>query len=86
MPLYDLSFIKEWCRPNVGGVVGLADLYVDKALGFSLGWAAWVSAYSGCSEFLCPKTLFSITGVSLFVRRSIPHVVDIANVRSQPLR
>jgi hypothetical protein len=28
--------------PNVGGVVGLADLYVDKALGFSLGWAAWV--------------------------------------------
>ncbi|KAH9948277.1 amino acid permease-domain-containing protein [Amylocystis lapponica] len=27
--------------PNVGGVVGLADLYVDKALGFSLGWAAW---------------------------------------------
>ena len=29
-------------RPNVGGVVGLADLYVDPALGFSLGWAAWV--------------------------------------------
>ena len=29
-------------RPNVGGVVGLADLYVDRALGFSLGWAAWV--------------------------------------------
>ncbi|KAI0687059.1 amino acid permease-domain-containing protein [Earliella scabrosa] len=27
--------------PNVGGVVGLADLYVDKALGFSMGWAAW---------------------------------------------
>ncbi|KAI0823275.1 amino acid permease-domain-containing protein [Trametes gibbosa] len=27
--------------PNVGGVVGLADLYVDPALGFSLGWAAW---------------------------------------------
>ncbi|GJE92577.1 amino acid permease-domain-containing protein [Phanerochaete sordida] len=27
--------------PNVGGVVGLADLYVDRALGFSLGWAAW---------------------------------------------
>ncbi|OBZ71741.1 Lysine-specific permease [Grifola frondosa] len=27
--------------PNVGGVVGLADLYVDEALGFSLGWAAW---------------------------------------------
>ncbi|KAL4247913.1 hypothetical protein ABKN59_006786 [Abortiporus biennis] len=27
--------------PNIGGVVGLADLYVDKALGFSLGWAAW---------------------------------------------
>ena len=32
-------------RPNVGGVVGLADLYVDPALGFSLGWAAWVSVY-----------------------------------------
>ncbi len=30
-------------RPNVGGGVGLADLYVDPALGFSLGWAAWVS-------------------------------------------
>ena len=29
-------------RPNVGGVIGLADLYVDEALGFSLGWAAWV--------------------------------------------
>lgn len=29
--------------PNVGGVIGLADLYVDPALGFSLGWAAWVS-------------------------------------------
>ncbi|KAI0369433.1 hypothetical protein BV20DRAFT_968017 [Pilatotrama ljubarskyi] len=27
--------------PNVGGIVGLADLYVDPALGFSLGWAAW---------------------------------------------
>ncbi|KAI0088659.1 amino acid permease-domain-containing protein [Irpex rosettiformis] len=27
--------------PNVGGVVGLADLFVDPALGFSLGWAAW---------------------------------------------
>jgi len=27
--------------PNVGGVVGLADLYVDPALGFSLGWAGW---------------------------------------------
>jgi len=27
--------------PNVGGVVGLADIYVDPALGFSLGWAAW---------------------------------------------
>ncbi|KZT12242.1 amino acid transporter [Laetiporus sulphureus 93-53] len=27
--------------PNVGGVVGLADLYVDPALGFSLGWASW---------------------------------------------
>ncbi|EIW52351.1 uncharacterized protein TRAVEDRAFT_53768 [Trametes versicolor FP-101664 SS1] len=27
--------------PNVGGVIGLADLYVDPALGFSLGWAAW---------------------------------------------
>ena len=24
-------------------MVGLAALYVDKALGFSLGWAAWVS-------------------------------------------
>ena len=32
--------------PNVGGVVGLADLYVDPALGFSLGWAAWVSIIS----------------------------------------
>ena len=32
--------------PNVGGVVGLADLYVDPALGFSLGWAAWVSVFS----------------------------------------
>ncbi|EKM49846.1 uncharacterized protein PHACADRAFT_106807 [Phanerochaete carnosa HHB-10118-sp] len=29
--------------PNVGGVVGLTDLHVDRALGFSLGWAAWVS-------------------------------------------
>lgn len=28
-------------RPNVGGVVGLADLYVDPALGFSMGWSAW---------------------------------------------
>ncbi|EED80561.1 predicted protein [Postia placenta Mad-698-R] len=27
--------------PNVGGVVGIADLYVDKALGFALGWASW---------------------------------------------
>ncbi|KAI0629930.1 amino acid permease-domain-containing protein [Trametes polyzona] len=27
--------------PNVGGIVGIADLYVDPALGFSLGWAAW---------------------------------------------
>ncbi|CAL1713792.1 unnamed protein product [Somion occarium] len=27
--------------PNVGGPVGLADLYVDPALGFSLGWASW---------------------------------------------
>ncbi|KAM5541193.1 hypothetical protein V8D89_005122 [Ganoderma adspersum] len=27
--------------PNVGGVVGLADLYVDPTLDFSLGWAAW---------------------------------------------
>ncbi|OCH92807.1 hypothetical protein OBBRIDRAFT_790817 [Obba rivulosa] len=27
--------------PNVGGVVGLAGLYVDEALGFSLGWSAW---------------------------------------------
>lgn len=33
----------RYYRPNVGGVVGLADLYVDPALGFSLGWAAWVS-------------------------------------------
>ena len=33
---------KGTSRPNVGGVVGLTDLYVDKALGFSLGWAAWV--------------------------------------------
>ncbi|KAI0088652.1 amino acid permease-domain-containing protein [Irpex rosettiformis] len=31
--------------PNVGGVVGLADLFVDPALGFSLGWAAW---YNWC--------------------------------------
>ena len=37
------------CRPNVGGVVGLADLYVDPALGFSLGWAAWVSSGVRCS-------------------------------------
>ena len=36
------------CRPNVGGVVGLADLYVDPALGFSLGWAAWVSSSYQC--------------------------------------
>ncbi|EED81941.1 predicted protein [Postia placenta Mad-698-R] len=36
--------------PNVGGVVGIADLYVDKALGFALGWASWsfmaASSYS----------------------------------------
>lgn len=39
----------EYCRPNVGGVVGLADLYVDPALGFSLGWAAWVStSFADC--------------------------------------
>ena len=31
----------SYFSPNVGGVVGLADLYVDKALGFSMGWAAW---------------------------------------------
>lgn len=29
--------------------MGLADLYVDRALGFSLGWAAWVR--------LCPLGL-----------------------------
>ena len=35
-------FIEEVAdRPNVGGVVGLADLYVDPAVGFSMGWAAW---------------------------------------------
>ena len=39
----NLSTYSLSLRPNVGGVVGLADLYVDKALGFSLGWAAWVS-------------------------------------------
>lgn len=33
-------------RPDVGGVVGFADLYVDQALGFSLGWASWVSLYT----------------------------------------
>ena len=39
----DHRLIRNAChRPNVGGVVGLADLYVDPALGFSLGWAAWV--------------------------------------------
>ncbi|KZP05943.1 hypothetical protein FIBSPDRAFT_1053819 [Athelia psychrophila] len=27
--------------PNVGGPVGLADLYVDRALGFAMGWNAW---------------------------------------------
>ncbi|KAJ3536378.1 hypothetical protein NM688_g6846 [Phlebia brevispora] len=27
--------------PNVGGIVGLADLYVDPALGFALGWTSW---------------------------------------------
>ncbi|KAF9477191.1 hypothetical protein BDN70DRAFT_896735 [Pholiota conissans] len=27
--------------PNVGGPVGLAGLYVDRALGFALGWNAW---------------------------------------------
>lgn len=42
------------CRPNVGGVVGLADLYVDPALGFSLGWAAWVSVPFYVA--LCPQT------------------------------
>uniref|UniRef100_A0A8H8CKQ2 Amino acid permease/ SLC12A domain-containing protein n=1 Tax=Psilocybe cubensis TaxID=181762 RepID=A0A8H8CKQ2_PSICU len=30
-------------RPNVGGPVGLAGLYVDPALGFALGWNAWYS-------------------------------------------
>ncbi len=41
--LYDIP------RPNVGGVVGLADLYVDPAFGFSLGWAAWVCSRAICS-------------------------------------
>ncbi|KAF7980742.1 hypothetical protein HWV62_36765 [Athelia sp. TMB] len=27
--------------PNVGGPIGLADLYVDRALGFAMGWNAW---------------------------------------------
>ncbi|KAH7097637.1 amino acid permease-domain-containing protein [Auriculariales sp. MPI-PUGE-AT-0066] len=27
--------------PNVGGPVGLADVFVDPALGFALGWGAW---------------------------------------------
>ena len=42
-------------RPNVGGIVGIADLYVDPALGFSLGWAAWVSYfgyYRKCSPII----------------------------------
>ena len=39
---FRLQVSDPYCRPNVGGVVGLADLYVDPALGFSLGWAAWV--------------------------------------------
>ncbi|KAI0687056.1 amino acid permease-domain-containing protein [Earliella scabrosa] len=32
--------------PNVGGVVGLADLYVDPALGFSMGWASWYNFWA----------------------------------------
>ncbi|KAF8320590.1 amino acid permease-domain-containing protein [Cantharellus anzutake] len=27
--------------PNVGGIIRLADLYVDPALGFAMGWNAW---------------------------------------------
>jgi len=28
-------------QPNIGGPVGLADVYVDRALGFAMGWNAW---------------------------------------------
>ncbi|KIM83249.1 hypothetical protein PILCRDRAFT_7206 [Piloderma croceum F 1598] len=28
-------------EPHVGGPVGLADVYVDQALGFAMGWNAW---------------------------------------------
>lgn len=33
--------------------MGLADLYVDPAVGFSLGWAAWVSLTITTFELLC---------------------------------
>ena len=45
LSVHPLLSISPWLtspfRPNVGGTVGLADLYVDPALGFSMGWAAW---------------------------------------------
>ncbi len=49
--------------PNVGGVIGLADLYVDPALGFSLGWAAWARylSYFGSVEVRTDQTIFGLT-------------------------
>nr|VWO98217.1 N/A [Ganoderma boninense] len=44
--------------PNVGGVVGLADLYVDPALGFSLGWAAWYNWSVVLRKYLSNLTIY----------------------------
>ncbi len=55
-------------RPNVGGVVGLADLYVDPALGFSLGWAAWVCIVF-CSRVQPANHCSSILNWSVVLRK-----------------
>ncbi|KAJ3482903.1 hypothetical protein NLI96_g6668 [Meripilus lineatus] len=46
--------------PNVGGVVGITDLYVDPALGFSLGWAAWLTCCSIYQYTACEITAATV--------------------------
>ncbi|OSX57087.1 hypothetical protein POSPLADRAFT_1036975 [Postia placenta MAD-698-R-SB12] len=55
--------------PNVGGVVGIADLYVDKAFGFALGWASWSMAISPYSFSNNIQQLGTATMVNLLPSR-----------------
>lgn len=85
IPKKQSKLIKVCHRPNVGGVVGLADLFVDPALGFSLGWAAWVSQVlytSYYKTYLLWQYNWSITLRGCLFIDNILQVVDDKTISS----